>query len=88
MQGAWVSLTVGFVAVGISVLIGIILGGISGYYGQNAVTADQVIAAVLVYRWCDLACGQNDHPRGIAPGGRGALFPSIQMVEAEGASTR
>jgi peptide/nickel transport system permease protein len=47
MQGAWVSLTVGFVAVGISVLIGIILGGISGYYGQNAATAGQVIAAVL-----------------------------------------
>jgi peptide/nickel transport system permease protein len=47
MQGAWVSLTVGFVAVGISVLIGIILGGISGYYGQNAATADQVIAAAL-----------------------------------------
>ncbi len=33
MQGAWVSLTVGFVAVGISVLIGIVLGGIAGYYG-------------------------------------------------------
>ena len=33
MQGAWVSLTVGFVAVGISVIIGIILGGLSGYYG-------------------------------------------------------
>ncbi|HUL21014.1 MAG TPA: ABC transporter permease [Thermodesulfobacteriota bacterium] len=48
MQGAWVSLTVGFVAVGISVLIGIILGGISGYYGQSAATADQVIAAVIV----------------------------------------
>jgi peptide/nickel transport system permease protein len=48
MQGAWVSLTVGFVAVGISVFIGIILGGISGYYGQNAMTADQVIAALVV----------------------------------------
>jgi peptide/nickel transport system permease protein len=47
MQGAWVSLTVGFVAVGISVLIGIILGGLSGYYGQNAVTADQVIAFIM-----------------------------------------
>jgi peptide/nickel transport system permease protein len=47
MQGAWVSLTVGFVAVGISVLIGIILGGISGYYGQNTATADQVIASVI-----------------------------------------
>jgi peptide/nickel transport system permease protein len=48
LQGAWVSLTVGFVAVGISVLIGIILGGISGYYGQSSVTAGQVTAAVLV----------------------------------------
>ena len=34
MQGAWVSLTVGFVAVGISIAIGIFLGGIAGYYGQ------------------------------------------------------
>jgi peptide/nickel transport system permease protein len=48
MQGAWVSLTVGFVAVGIAVLIGIILGGLSGYYGQNAVKTDQVIAALFI----------------------------------------
>ncbi len=47
MQGAWVSLTVGFVAVGISVLIGIILGGIAGYYGQKAVTADLALAALV-----------------------------------------
>ena len=48
MQGAWVSLTVGFVAVGIAVLVGILLGGISGYYGQNAVTADHLVTAVLI----------------------------------------
>jgi peptide/nickel transport system permease protein len=48
LQGAWVSLTVGFVAVGIAVLVGIVLGGISGYYGQNSVTAVQLMAAVLV----------------------------------------
>jgi len=42
MQGAWVSLTVGFVAVGIAVLIGILLGGISGYYGQNSMRVDQI----------------------------------------------
>jgi peptide/nickel transport system permease protein len=30
LQGAWVSLTVGFVAVGIAVGIGILLGGIAG----------------------------------------------------------
>jgi peptide/nickel transport system permease protein len=34
LQGAWVSLTVGFVAVGISVAIGILLGGIAGYLGR------------------------------------------------------
>jgi peptide/nickel transport system permease protein len=46
MQGAWVSLTVGFVAVGIAVLIGIFLGGISGYYGQNVVGADQMLSMI------------------------------------------
>jgi peptide/nickel transport system permease protein len=35
LQGAWVSLTVGFVAVGISVIIGIFLGGMAGYFGQH-----------------------------------------------------
>jgi len=35
LQGAWVSLTVGFIAVGISVLIGMFLGGIAGYFGQH-----------------------------------------------------
>jgi len=48
MQGAWISLTVGFVAVGISVIIGIILGSISGYYGQNGITADQMIEALVL----------------------------------------
>jgi len=33
LQGAWVSLTVGFVAVGIAVLIGIIMGSLAGYFG-------------------------------------------------------
>jgi len=37
LQGAWVSLTVGFVAVGISVLVGILMGGLSGYYGERPV---------------------------------------------------
>jgi len=48
MQGAWVSLTVGFVAVGIAVFLGIALGGIAGYFGQNLVRADQIIAAFLI----------------------------------------
>jgi len=36
LQGAWVSLTIGFVAVGISVLVGIVFGGIAGYFGRWA----------------------------------------------------
>ena len=35
LQGAWVSLTVGFVAVGLAVIIGIFLGGIAGYFGNR-----------------------------------------------------
>jgi ABC-type dipeptide/oligopeptide/nickel transport system permease subunit len=47
IQGAWVSLTVGFVAVGIAVLVGIFLGGISGYYGQNAIMAGHLITVIV-----------------------------------------
>lgn len=42
LQGAWVSLTVGFVAVGISVLIGIFLGGIAGYFGQHYIRTGHI----------------------------------------------
>jgi peptide/nickel transport system permease protein len=48
LQGAWVSLTVGFVAVGISVIIGILMGGISGYFGQNLVRRDQIAGALVL----------------------------------------
>ena len=49
LQGAWVSLTVGFVAVGISVLIGIFMGGISGYYGQKHVKVDHILFLVFLH---------------------------------------
>ncbi len=45
LQGSWVSLTVGFVAVGIAIIIGIFLGGIAGYYGQRHIRIHQLIAA-------------------------------------------
>jgi len=48
LQGAWVSLTVGFVAVGISVVVGIFMGGISGYFGQSLVRLDQMLSAVFL----------------------------------------
>jgi len=43
LQGSWVSLTVGFVAVGIAIIIGIFLGGIAGYYGQSHIQINQLI---------------------------------------------
>jgi len=49
LQGAWVSLTVGFVAVGISVIIGIFMGGISGYFGQNHVRVDQILSTFILF---------------------------------------
>jgi len=48
LQGAWVSLTVGFVAVGIAVLIGIVMGGISGYFGRNPVRIKHILLAMMV----------------------------------------
>lgn len=48
MQGSWVSLTVGFVAVGIAVLIGIFLGGIAGYYGNRHIRVGQLLAAAFL----------------------------------------
>ena len=48
LQGAWVSLTVGFVAVGISVLIGIFMGGIAGYFGQHHLRVDHVLISLLL----------------------------------------
>jgi peptide/nickel transport system permease protein len=49
LQGAWVSLTVGFVAVGISVLIGIFLGGIAGYYGDSYLKIEHVLLSVVMF---------------------------------------
>lgn len=48
LQGAWVSLTVGFVAVGISVLIGILMGGLAGYFGQNRIRVFHLVALLLL----------------------------------------
>ncbi|GAB6162592.1 ABC transporter permease [Desulfothermus naphthae] len=49
LQGAWVSLTVGFVAVSISVFIGIIIGGIAGYYGNKRISLDYLFLLILFF---------------------------------------
>jgi peptide/nickel transport system permease protein len=49
LQGAWVSLTVGFVAVGISVVIGIFLGGIAGYYPRTDALIMRLVDIMLCF---------------------------------------
>lgn len=48
LQGAWVSLTVGFVAVGISVLVGIFMGGLAGYFGQAGIRLHHLLLCFLI----------------------------------------
>lgn len=52
LQGAFVSLSIGFVAVGISVLVGVLLGAVAGYFGDRKwgfVSLD-----VLIMRFTDV----------------------------------
>lgn len=48
LQGAWVSLTVGFVAVGIAILIGIVLGGLAGYFGTVTISLSSCLGVLLL----------------------------------------
>ena len=52
LQGSFVSLSIGFIAVGISVAIGILLGGLSGYYGN--VKLGWITIDTLIMRFTDV----------------------------------
>ena len=52
LQGSFVSLSIGFIAVGISVAIGILLGGLSGYYGN--VKLGFITVDTLIMRFTDV----------------------------------
>ncbi len=52
LQGSFVSLSIGFVAVGIQVTIGIILGGLSGFYGN--VKLGFITVDTLIMRFTDV----------------------------------
>ena len=56
LQGAVVSLSVGFVAVGISIFIGMVIGGIGGYFGKkkifNIITVDDIITRLIDIMLC------------------------------------
>ena len=80
LQGSWVSLTVGFVAVGISVLIGIFLGGIAGYYGSRHIRIGQLLTATLLTTAALLILGKLIWT-GVAflIGGCGCILISLRM---------
>ncbi len=48
LQGAWISLTVGFVSVGISIIVGIVLGAISGYYGDKKIYITTLVKMIFI----------------------------------------
>jgi len=52
LQGSFVSLSIGFIAVGISVVIGIALGGLSGFYGN--VKLGMITVDTLIMRFTDV----------------------------------
>jgi peptide/nickel transport system permease protein len=52
LQGSFVSLSIGFVAVGISIVIGIALGGLAGYYGERKLLF--ITVDTLIMRFTDL----------------------------------
>jgi peptide/nickel transport system permease protein len=52
LQGSFVSLSIGFVAVGISILIGILLGGLSGFYGN--IRLGWITVDTLIMRFTDV----------------------------------
>lgn len=52
LQGSFVSLSIGFIAVGISVIIGILLGGLSGFYGN--VKLGFMTVDTLIMRFTDV----------------------------------
>ena len=78
LQGAWVSLTVGFVAVGISVLVGIFMGGMAGYFGQSHLRYDHlIISCVLITGGIFLALGMPYTGIGLLILGHAYIFFSI-----------
>ena len=78
LQGAWVSLTVGFVAVGISVAIGIFMGGLAGFYGQRHIRLEQLlVTSVLLTGAGLLAAGLRSWGALLLAAGHAWLFWSI-----------
>lgn len=88
LQGAWVSLTVGFVAVGISIIVGIFMGGLAGYFGQNQVRLHQALMAFFLLLGVGLvAVGSTTSGVVALLIGLALIFPSIRSKRTGGKQT-
>ena len=52
LQGSFVSLSVGFIAMGISIFLGILLGGLAGFYGEKKLLF--ITVDTLIMRFTDI----------------------------------
>lgn len=83
LQGAWVSLTVGFVAVGISVAIGILLGGIAGFYGQRHIQLGHVLFWILLIAAIILTFSKSMLTAGILYVAAALIFMLIKLMNRQ-----
>ncbi|MGH7263975.1 MAG: ABC transporter permease [Candidatus Rokuibacteriota bacterium] len=75
LEGAFVSLSVGFVAVGIAVALGCLLGGIAGHYGRARIAAPPwAVSAAGLLALCAVATAMA----------RGARAPDVAIWAALG----
>ena len=47
LEGTTISIAVGFVSVGISTLLGILIGGLAGYYGETRIKGTSIITSII-----------------------------------------
>jgi len=47
LEGTTISIAVGFVSVGISTLLGILIGGLAGYYGETKIKGTSIITSII-----------------------------------------
>tara|TARA_Y100000588_G_scaffold303195_1_gene325633 strand:- start:140 stop:1498 length:1359 start_codon:yes stop_codon:yes gene_type:complete len=48
LEGTTISIAVGFVSVGISTILGILIGGLAGYYGETKIRGTSIITSILI----------------------------------------
>lgn len=48
LEGTTISIAVGFISVGISTVLGILIGGLAGYYGETKIRGTSIITSIFI----------------------------------------